>query len=297
MSTLTNDEIARFEYDGILHLPGAIPCEATAPMRALMWKQLAYSGLVSSDPSTWKNVSNEKLREVNRSKVFRHIDSPRLHGAIDDLVGAGRWQVPANWGMFRMTAPQPGPAWEPTSNGWHSDCLPSDNPRQALFMLIHIGETPPGGGGTLLIAGSHRRLARCAAELGAAGNNPSRKRLRKRFRDGSPWLRKLMGEEPADRPRAEYFAEPSPPDEHGECLRLVEAHGAAGDVYLCHPLMYHATSDNRSSHMRLMRLKMLELDPGYERDQADCDVPLSRCLRSVQHHAMGHPVATDCAAF
>ncbi len=178
--------------------------------------------------------------------------------------------------MFRINAPAPGPPWQPTPHGWHSDCLPW-NQQHALFTLIHIGETVPGGGGTLMLAGSHRRLAAIAAR-----ENPDRRtsrRSRATFHDGSAWLQQLMGLAPCDRPRSTFMTEASPPDEHGVRMRVIEAAGQPGDAWLCHASIYHAASDNRSASMRMMRLCMLQHAPGHHRDDPASDTPLARSVR------------------
>jgi hypothetical protein len=277
MPILSLDDIARFEADGALLLRGAIPAEQVAAMRELIWSRLSAQGIRQDEPSTWSSVNNEPLRRIRRHHLFAAIDSPRLHGAIDDLVGAGRWDVPENWGMFRITPPVPGEAWQPTPHGWHSDCLPWQDPRLALFVLTHIGATVPGGGGTLLLAGSHRRLARIAERC--AGRQVTRRKLKAIIHDGSPWLSQMMGLAPTDRPRSTFMSEPSPADEHGVRMRVIEACGEPGDVWLCHATIYHAVNDNRSASMRMMRLRMIKFREGLSRDDPDSDAPLARSVR------------------
>ncbi len=37
--------------------------------------------------------------------LTRPIGGPAVLGALDDLIGEGRWEAPKNWGQFRVLAP------------------------------------------------------------------------------------------------------------------------------------------------------------------------------------------------
>jgi hypothetical protein len=275
MSTLAPDEIARFEADGVLLLRGAVPAEHVALMRELLWRRLLTIGVREDDPSTWRTMNSRPLQRIMRHPRFAALGSPRLRGAIDDLVGAGRWLLPTSWGMFRLTAPAPGPAWQ-VPTGWHSDCAPWDQ-QQALFIFIHIGDTAPGGGATCALTGSHRRLARMAE--GIPAGHQARRRMMRAFHDGSPWLRQLLGVETSEQPRSRFLAEDSPPDAYGIRIRAVECTGQPGDVWLCHATIQHSASDNRSDRLRMMRLCMLQLCDGQARDDLASGTPLARSVQ------------------
>jgi hypothetical protein len=273
MAILTPHEIANFEADGVVLVRQAIP---VAAMSEVTWLRLHALGIRQDDPSTWRAVNSWQMKRIRQHPCFAAIDSPRLHGAIDDLVGAGRWAAPAIWGMFRISAPAPGQPWQPTSGGWHSDRDPWGDQRAALFVFIHIDETVPGGGGTLVLAGSHRAQARLATDHG------SRRRFRNAFQASSPWMRQLTGQDPVEGPRTRFLAADTPPDEHGVRMRVIECSGQPGDVWLCHPTIHHATNDNRSDRMRIMRLHMLNLNEGLGRDDPAPDTALARSVRAIQ---------------
>jgi hypothetical protein len=118
----------------------------------------------------------------------------------------------------------------------------------------------------------------------------SAKRLKAAFRDGSHWARGLMGAGPQESPRSAFCHEPSPPDEQGVRMRVIEAHGEPGDVWLCHACIYHAISDNRAQLPRIMRISTLDLDPGRGRDEPGADTPLARSVRPrLAHEPAGAP--------
>ncbi len=278
MPTLTAAERLDFERDGVIALRSAIPAETLPRMRQAIWNRLERGTARRDDPSTWGTLSGMHMKRIAFHPAFGPMASRGLCGAIDDLAGAGRWRVPGSWGMFAITAPQPGPPWEPVAEGWHADCWPSSAEDLCLFVLIHLGDTEPGGGGTLLMAGSHRAFARYVFGLTPELRARKQRYHREAFPKTSPWMQELMGLVPAGGPRASHVFEGSPPDQHGERLRLSEAHGKAGDVYLCHPFTYHVGSQNRSGQPRLMRIKMVKMTEGQVRDQPGHQSPLARSL-------------------
>ena len=280
LTTLSAGDCETFIRDGILPLRAAIPAVDLEPMRAAIWQRLGMNGHRREDPATWAGASGMHMRRITHHPAFTRIASPRLVGAIDDLVGAGRWQRPSSWGQFAITMPQSGPAWEPTSSAWHSDCSPVNSQHSGLFVLILLADVVPGGGGTLLVASSHRALARDFARLTPPEVARKARVHRERFNSSHPWLAQLNGLAPVPGSRTEYFAAPSAEHAPGERFQLMEAHGQAGDAYLCHPFTYHAGSLNRSSAPRLMRIKMLPLAPGESRDDPLSEHPLALSLRA-----------------
>jgi len=281
MSPLTTTDVDLFLRDGILHVPTAIPHEHLEPMRDAIWRRLELGAVRRDDPSTWGGATGIHMNRIAHLPVFSSIGSPRLCAAIDDLVGAGRWKQPASWGQFAITMPQPGPAWEPSATGWHSDSGPVHSASDALFVLVLLADLAPAGGGTLLVGGSHRALADYIALLTPQDFTRSARAHRGCFARSRPWLAQLNGLEPVAGPRSDYFSQPAPPTPGGPALRLIEVQGKAGDAFLCHPYTYHAVSCNRASTPRMMRIKMLRLWAGEQRDDPSSTTPLARSTRPL----------------
>jgi len=285
MSTLKSTDIAGFLRDGILHLADAVPQEHLDPMRDAIWRFLERTTVRRDDPSTWGTASGMHMNRIAHLPVFSPLGSPRLCGAVDDLVGAGRWKHPESWGQFAITMPQPGPAWEVTASGWHSDSGPITGGSDALFVLILLADLAPGGGGTLLVGGSHRALAEYVTTLTPEDVTRTARYHRGRFARSHPFLAQLNGLEPVPGPRSTFFFQPSAPSPDGSALRLIEVQGRAGDAFLCHPYTCHAVSSNRASTPRMMRIKMLHLAAGLRRDDLANTTPLAQSIRPLAAQA------------
>jgi hypothetical protein len=247
-STLAPAEIAHFVQHGYVTVRQAIPADDAARMLDDTWAVFARRGIVRDDRATWPG-KYDVPRELKQHATFDRLASPRLFGAIDDLSGAGTWNKQGKgWGLLRVTFPERTTLpWE-LSNGWHWDCAPS-NTHAGIFAFIHIGETVPGGGGTLMVAGSPRvfahRYARRAMKPG------KRVHTRDLVRD-HPWFMRLPAVDERTA-KIEEFMHRSTIDADGHELRVVESTGMPGDVRLCHPTMYHSGSLNRAHLPRIMR--------------------------------------------
>ena len=254
--TLTDAQVAGFIEDGYVKLEEAVPRSAALAAQDFLWDRLAAQGVRRDDPATWAEPMVH-LKEVYADDVFQACQTPRLTGAIEDLVGRDRWAGkgrPTAWGWwpvnFAVGADKP---WTVPTGGWHWDGIQFrhyvDSPDQGLLLLPMFSETGPRGGGTLIAAGSHRPVARLLArhpdglEIGEAIALSHRT---------YPWLAELAGKTKTVPDRVAYFMDESHPDDTGQPLRVVEATASPGDVYLCHPFLFHAASQNHSGVPRFM---------------------------------------------
>ncbi len=165
-------------------------------------------GVRREDPSTWPPAYD----------IEEHLEAPevlacftdRLAGAIEELLGPGRWIGARRWGLwpvnFHHGADEP---YRIPDSGWHVDGNwfrhTLDCPRQGLLVIGLFSDIEPLGGGTIVARGSHRRTAHVLAQ------NPQGLAHRELF----------------DR----VLVEPL-----GDFLELT---GAAGDVVLAHPFLCH----------------------------------------------------------
>ena len=165
--------------------------------RVWRWLEKKY-GARREDPASWAAAAVYGLQGMKREAVFDAIGSDALCAALDELVGAGRWERPRDWGSFLVNFPS-GERWTVPSRVWHTDFDfrgPADPPRGALVFSF-LSDVPAGAGGTLVVAGSHRLIARFVAARPAAGREKM-KITRTAFMASDPWLRELTAEEPAD---------------------------------------------------------------------------------------------------
>jgi hypothetical protein len=192
----------------------------TAPtMAAALWAELERRhGIVRGRPETWTVTEPRGLGALRRAGAFDALATPTVVAAIDELLGHG-WPAPFSWGDPLVTFPRPG-EWRMPRTGWHIDFPARSTLR--LKWLGYLAPVGPGGGGTVVLAGSHRRVADYLRTADPA--DPGR----------SSTVRDAVLDEPADDGRA------------------VELTGEPGDVVFLHPHLFHAPAPNHSTAPRLM---------------------------------------------
>jgi hypothetical protein len=252
-SVLDDDRLAAFRRTGLLRLPGAIPAPGAAAMVDRIWDHLHRShGVVRDRRQTWTAGPATGLRAITDAPEFQALGSATVRGALDDLLGAGRWQPPRRWGRLLVTFPAAGQQWTlPAGAAWHNDFVPLQ-PGPAvravqLFTILH--ELPARGGGTLVVTGSHHLVTRYITGTGEA---PHPSRVRPALGE-HPWLRQLW-EPPASATADERIhramTEGTRIDDVD--LRVVELTGRAGDVFVMHCDTLHAAAPNGHEEPRMM---------------------------------------------
>ena len=232
---LSAAQIERFITDGFVRIDDAFPTTIADECRAILWQ---LTGCDPDDPSTWtKPVVRIDYRA---DPPFRaSANTPILHAAFDQLVGAGRWAPRDHMGTFPIRFPSPD---EPGDAGWHIDTSygwqerPTDflswranvfSRDRALLMLFLYSDVGDADAPTRIRIGSHLQVARELAPVGEAGLS-----LRELAADGFAST--------ADLPEA-------------------LATGPAGTVYLCHPFLVHAAQPHRGTRPKFMAQPPLSL--------------------------------------
>lgn len=218
--------IVSFIANGFVRIDDAFPGTLAEEACAILWRD---TGCDPRDRSTWTRPV-VRLGHYGQPPFRDAANTPVLHAAYDQLVGAGRWCPPAALGTFPVRFPSDA---DPGDAGWHIDVsFGTDTPDfmewranissrgRALLMLFLFSDVGPDDAPTRMRAGSHIDIARRLALAGDAGLS-----LRELASDG--W------ESSAARPE-------------------VLATGAAGTVYLCHPFLVHAAQPHRGSEPRFM---------------------------------------------
>jgi hypothetical protein len=241
MNALHASDIEQFITEGFCTLTGAFTAAQARAACETVWRRMeSKRSIRASDPSTWPDAYD----------IEEHLDGPdilacftdRLVAGIEDLVGPGRWAGSRRWGFwpvnFRFGADLPGPC--PTW-GWHVDGNwfrhTIDCPRQGLLVIGLFTDVGPGHGGTIVSAGSHRRAAR------------------------------VLADHPAGLAHTELFdlvlTEP--------LSRFHELTGAAGDVILGHPFLFHTRGFKRRGPPRLISNTEASLREPLRLDRPDHD--------------------------
>lgn len=267
---ITDDQRDEFRRTGLLRLPGAIDRAATGPMVDRIWDHLEQAhGMRRGQPGTWATGRPTGLRAITGRPEFRALGSPVIRAALDDLLGDGRWPVPRRWGRLLITFP--GPAddpWTVPRDVWHNDFTPltgTPDPRAVQLFMI-LDDLAPGGGGTLVLTGSHRLVGPLIRD---SEDGPHPRRLRDRLgRHG--WLRELWRpelDESAPERIGRFMIDGD--SVGGVPLRVTELTGAAGDAYLMHCDTFHCIAPNRGAVPRFMATTMI----GHDRDQEPASRP------------------------
>ena len=261
-AVLTKSEIDQFRRDGFVVLKGAFARTDANAMEDAWWQELfALYGIKRDDRSTWFQPARD-LRGGKASPMQAKIQTDRVKGAIDDLLGEGEWKWPKHWGRAIATFPQGGEWDVPGASAlWHWDS-PTAWHRDgmcAVFAFTFVGAVAPGGGGTSILSGSPRLLRLWDAEITEgrrAGDGPAQ---RDWFGRAHPWLAALTGAAPSPADRRKVFMEDGAAID-GVHLRVVELSGEPGDMVLCDPTIVHTASPNCGAWPRLMRIGTVGTD-------------------------------------
>jgi hypothetical protein len=149
-----------------------VPPEDAAAMVDRIWEHLADDlRIIRSRPETWTVDQPAGLRAITAEPEFQALGSATIRAALDDLLGAGRWQPPRRWGRPLITFPTPDKPWTiPTAGAWHNDFVPlrPGTGERAVQLFTILQDLPARGGGTLILTGSHRLITRYIADTGNA---------------------------------------------------------------------------------------------------------------------------------
>jgi hypothetical protein len=282
---LTPEQVEQFVEKGWVTLEGAFAREDALAAQDFLWGEVKARGVSRDDKSTWTQPM-VRINENFLTPAFQRCNTTRLADAIEDLIGEGRW---SNRSVFGETEQLSGFGWWPVNfsldsdkpwnvpeQGWHWDGIHFrhhiDSPEQGLLCLCLFSDVSHQGGGTFVIEGSHKVVAKFlenypeGLELGEAIGKVNREH---------PYIAELTGAnrrkpasgtdiyadsgdttEPASelaaRERIERFMKREHADADGFKLRVIETTGSAGDAILCHPFLYHSSSQNMVGVPRFM---------------------------------------------
>ncbi|HXY93281.1 MAG TPA: hypothetical protein VEP49_12440 [Acidimicrobiia bacterium] len=265
-SRLAVDEstLETFAETGVAKLRKVFSAEDAELMRDVVWRDLLHSeGVHREDRTTWRRASpRRKLARAKRDPIFRAMFGATLRALADALLGEG-WVTSAAFGNLLVDFPDARRWHLPGRDGfWHSDFGndPRMDPLPGLRAFVVFGDVPPGGGGTLLVAGSARMISRFVE---AHPDVPRSHRAAVAWHRSIPWLRDLtLSELPSgrshedDEARRRRFMD-TVTDVDGIPARVVEACGRPGDVYVCHPWTIHCKPPNASDRPRFLRAPTL----------------------------------------
>lgn len=219
---LDDAQIQRFIEDGFIRLEQAFPRALADEAREILWRD---TGCDPHNPATWTQPVI-RLGGYDQEPFQKAANTPLLHAAFDQLVGAGRWEPRYGLGTFPIRFPHPD---DPGDAGWHADAsfagedgswrLNLQSKGRALLMLFLFSDVGAADAPTRIRVGSHLDVPRLLEPAGEAGLS---------YLELGAKL-----DATAHRP-------------------LALATGEAGTVYLCHPFLIHAAQLHQGTTPRFI---------------------------------------------
>jgi phytanoyl-CoA dioxygenase PhyH len=241
VDTWSDGERTAFEARGVVRLRAAAEPEA---VRALREAVRARIGASKPTPRP------SQLAKLVQPYGFAKTWGPRVAAALDALLGAGRWRVPACAGqVLFVNPPEPDAAWDVPRTVWHLDFAAPGAARvlPGVQIFACLDRVAPRGGGTVVIAGSHAAIDALRRRAGDDFAGRSRE-VRQALLRESAWLRDLCTRRAGEDRGARFMAEPRA----GESLQVVELTGEPGDVWLMHPWTLHAPAPSCGDRPRMV---------------------------------------------
>lgn len=200
--------------------------ELAKAARDILWADLGFN---QQDPASWTKPV-VRLGMYSQEPFVQSANTPVLHSAFDQLVGAGNWLPCMSMGTFPVRFPSDE---DPGDTGWHVDAsFPGSDPAnffewrvnvnsrgRALLMLFLYSDVGQNDAPTRIRVGSHMDVARLLATKGEEGL-------------GFMELANELDKFPV---RDEVLAT-----------------GKAGTVYLCHPFIVHAAQPHGGQNPKFM---------------------------------------------
>jgi hypothetical protein len=226
--TITKAQEKQFLHNGFVKLESAFPKAVAEEACAILWRE---SGCDPVKPATWTRPV-VRIGDCAQAPFREAANTPRLHAAFDQMVGAGCWIPRESLGGFPIRFPHRD---DPGDTGWHVDAsfrpdhqavsylgwrINLESKGRALLMLFLFSDVTEVDAPTRIRVGSHLRVARLLASEGPEGMS---------FMQVADALEEIT----SDLPEA-------------------TATGSTGTVYLCHPFLAHAAQRHRGNSPRFM---------------------------------------------
>ncbi len=253
---LTTNEKQTFAEWGLVNVKALIPREVVEPIRELVIERLRRrefwgdEGWIPPIKDDGQKRLHTTIKEISRNtKSLRSILTARVLESARELVSGDEIELTSPIAQFLFTAPQSyvmnhdgqwNGKWEVPRSIWHLDM-----PRSAAIgppgpeMFTFLDKVTPKGGGTLVLAGSHRLLN----DVDYLSSKGVKKRLKRHT-----YFRELMGKGVDDRSR--FLEEIGNID--GVPVKVVELVGDPGDVYFVDLRVLHSIGANVSNQPRMM---------------------------------------------
>jgi hypothetical protein len=251
-SILTSEQLDEFDRSGIVHLPGLLSAERVRRAREHVQLRLARLGLWNDGAWCLGNMPRPRwpATGLKTSKVIsnKHPDveallhEPALLSAVEALLeGSAFDRTVFRRPQILFTLPN-SDSWTVPA-GWHVDCPRFASGRcPGVQLFIFLDTVEPRGGGTLVIAGSHRLLN--------DGKFMRAEKVRHRL-SGEAFFRELYSDAPVSvEDRAHLIGQTGSVGD--VALQVLELTGAPGDAYFTDLRVLHTGAPNGAGRPRMM---------------------------------------------
>lgn len=227
---LSPRQIETFIETGAVRLDHAFARETADSCSNIIWRAL---GLSSDHPEGW----TQPVLRITAPPLppFRDAAaSPRLAGALDQLVGANRWTMPGALGAIVARFPA---AEKPWDDGWHIDASipPNGDPQSQDYFQWRVNHQSQGRSLLMLFL-----FTDCGED-----DAPTRVRLGSH----APMARQLSAYGDASISLTDLAQAGFASSDHCE---VALATGQAGTVWLLHPFTVHAAQAHRGKRARFI---------------------------------------------
>lgn len=250
---LTQEQRATFEERGVLELRGAVDARVATDLRERVLAFVAERRLEPSGGEAFRAIHAAATAPLMKTLDFEKVWGSAVLAVIDDLLGPGRWHRPKSAGqLLALYYPVAGATWRLPHASWHLDYMAPGAARRlpGVQIFLCVDRIEPRAGATLMACGSHRLIDALRRRNGPAWPGRSAE-ARKQLQREVPWLRALWSRErDGDAERIATFMERETTFD-GVDLRVIEATGDPGDVFVMHPWMLHAASPNCGARARM----------------------------------------------
>ena len=240
---LNEHQILEFTERGILRLENFIPAALANQAKEIALEKLGkfhenerwnYESVKDLSFPKANKVFNKQLGSL---KPFKSLQTAELLEVISQLMG----EEAIPWMKFQSLISVPDTdQWEVPATTWHLDMPMIENKGlPGVQMFTFLTEVKPGGGGTLVVAGSHLQLD--------ALDNFKSKAVRSVLKQEA-FFRNLWSKE---FPSRLSLMEETQTDRGGS-VQVVEMHGKPGDVYLMDLRILHTVAPNSLDSPRIM---------------------------------------------
>ncbi|HIG39678.1 MAG: phytanoyl-CoA dioxygenase family protein [bacterium] len=244
---LTDHEIEIFKDKGVTRLNGFLTDDKVKAGQAATFKALERAGVWQNEDwqldhlekSTAVNAGANLVRGLKKSEALADMITRNLRDAVNQLLDGNPFTTLTNNPQVLFTLPNAS-RWTVPYQIWHLDIprLPLGK-SVGIQMFTFLNSVSPGGGGTLIVAGSHQLLNN--------GKFIRSRQVKKRLKK-HPYFRDLMSK---DFPQRGEFLKKT--GQVGDVeLQVAELWGDPGDIYLVDMRMLHTLAPNASNIPRIM---------------------------------------------